>query len=94
MKQLLISLVRDDQGQDLIEYGLLVGVITVGAIAAITAIGPKVLRATSRTWTATAAAGARARIAPSRSATAISSMRTGGTGQRVAVRSSGPTGRL
>ena len=42
MKQLLISLVRDDEGQDLIEYGLLVGVITVAAIAAITAIGPKV----------------------------------------------------
>jgi len=42
MKQLLISLVRDDQGQDLIEYGLLVGVITVGAITAILAIGPKV----------------------------------------------------
>ncbi len=42
MKKLLISLVRDDQGQDLIEYGLLVGIITVGAITAISAIGPKV----------------------------------------------------
>ena len=29
-------------GQDLIEYGLLVGVITVGAITAIGLIGPKV----------------------------------------------------
>ena len=34
--------VREDAGQDLIEYGLLVGIITVGSIAAITAIGPKV----------------------------------------------------
>ena len=37
-----MRLVRDEQGQDLIEYGLLIGIITVGAIAAIIAIGPKV----------------------------------------------------
>ena len=37
-----MQLVRDEQGQDLIEYGLLVGIITVGAIAAIVAVGPKV----------------------------------------------------
>jgi pilus assembly protein Flp/PilA len=42
MKNLFNQLVRDEQGQDLIEYGLLVGIITVGAIAAIVAIGPKV----------------------------------------------------
>jgi pilus assembly protein Flp/PilA len=42
MKNLLGRLVREDEGQDLIEYGLLVGVITVGAITAIVAIGPKV----------------------------------------------------
>lgn len=42
MKNLLIRLVREDEGQDLIEYGLLVGVITIGAITAITAIGPRV----------------------------------------------------
>ena len=33
MKQLVSRLIRSDEGQDLIEYGLLVG---------ITAIGPKV----------------------------------------------------
>jgi Flp pilus assembly pilin Flp len=33
---------REDSGQDLIEYGLLVGIITAGAITAINAIGPKV----------------------------------------------------
>ena len=42
MTAVLTRLVRDDSGQDLIEYGLLVGIITVGAIAAIIAIGPKV----------------------------------------------------
>ena len=42
MKKLLMQLVRDEQGQDLIEYGLLIGVITVGAITAILSIGPKV----------------------------------------------------
>jgi Flp pilus assembly pilin Flp len=42
MRGLFARLVRSDEGQDLIEYGLLVGIITVGAIVAITAIGPKV----------------------------------------------------
>ena len=34
---------RDDSGQDLIEYGLLIGVITVASLLAITAIGGKVV---------------------------------------------------
>ena len=42
MKALLARLVRDESGQDLIEYGLLVGIITAGAIGAINLIGPKV----------------------------------------------------
>jgi pilus assembly protein Flp/PilA len=42
MKSLIVRFVREDAGQDLIEYGLLVGIITVGAITAIIAIGPKV----------------------------------------------------
>ena len=42
MKALCTRLMSDDSGQDLIEYGLLVGIITTGAISAITAIGPKV----------------------------------------------------
>lgn len=36
------SFVADTEGQDLIEYGLLVGLITVAAITAINLIGPKV----------------------------------------------------
>ena len=34
--------VREDAGQDLIEYGLLVGLITVGTVTVITPIGTKV----------------------------------------------------
>jgi pilus assembly protein Flp/PilA len=44
MKNIVLSFVRDDQGQDLIEYGLLIGLITVGVIAFIGTIG---------TWVAT-----------------------------------------
>jgi len=42
VKKLFMQLVSDEQGQDLIEYGLLIGIITVGAITAILLIGPKV----------------------------------------------------
>ena len=42
MKALFTKFVREESGQDLIEYGLLIGIITVGAIASIIAIGPKV----------------------------------------------------
>ena len=44
MSNFIARFVRDEQGQDLIEYGLLVGIITVGAITAIQAIGPKVAK--------------------------------------------------
>jgi Flp pilus assembly pilin Flp len=42
MQALIRRLVRSNDGQDLIEYGLLVGIITVTAIASIILIGPKV----------------------------------------------------
>jgi Flp pilus assembly pilin Flp len=42
MQGMIRRLVRSDDGQDLIEYGLLVGIITITAIAAIISIGPKV----------------------------------------------------
>jgi len=41
-KSMWVRLVKDEAGQDLIEYGLLIGIITVGAMTAIAAIGPKV----------------------------------------------------
>ena len=43
MKALLTRFVREEAGQDLIEYGLLLGIITVGALTAINEIGPKVI---------------------------------------------------
>jgi pilus assembly protein Flp/PilA len=42
MEALCKRFVSEDSGQDLIEYGLLIGIITTGAITAISAIGPKV----------------------------------------------------
>jgi Flp pilus assembly pilin Flp len=42
MKGILRQFVRDEAGQDLIEYGLLIGIITAGAVISIQAIGPKV----------------------------------------------------
>ena len=44
MKSVFVRFVREDAGQDLIEYGLLVGIITVGAVASIKLIGPKVAK--------------------------------------------------
>jgi pilus assembly protein Flp/PilA len=42
MKALFCRFVRDDEGQDLVEYGLLVGLITAAVVTAITSIGSKV----------------------------------------------------
>lgn len=39
MKNLLVRFVRDDQGQDLIEYALLAGFISLVAVTAITNVG-------------------------------------------------------
>jgi Flp pilus assembly pilin Flp len=42
MRKVLARFIREDEGQDLIEYGLLAGIITAAAVTAIVAIGPKV----------------------------------------------------
>ncbi len=39
MKALLTRFVRDDEGQDLIEYALLAGFISLVAVAAIISVG-------------------------------------------------------
>lgn len=39
MKQLFNRFVREEAGQDLIEYALLAGFISLAAVAAITAVG-------------------------------------------------------
>ena len=37
-----MQLLLNDEGQDLIEYGLLIGIVTLASVLAITAIGGKV----------------------------------------------------
>ncbi len=39
MKNLIVRFVREDQGQDLIEYALLAGLIALAATVGITAVG-------------------------------------------------------
>lgn len=39
MKQLIVRFVHDDQGQDLIEYVLLGGFVSLAAVAGATALG-------------------------------------------------------
>ena len=39
MRDLFLRLVREDEGQDLIEYALLVGFISLMAVVAITNVG-------------------------------------------------------
>jgi pilus assembly protein Flp/PilA len=41
-QHLLKSAVKDERGQDMIEYAIMLGIIAVGAIASITAIAGKV----------------------------------------------------
>jgi len=48
MKNLIKRFIRDEEGQDLIEYALLLGLIAIICIAAITAAGEDV----SAIWTA------------------------------------------
>jgi pilus assembly protein Flp/PilA len=43
MKNLLSKLVKDEQGGEVLEYALIVGLIVVAAIAAVTSVGTKVL---------------------------------------------------
>jgi len=42
MTTLLIRLLREESGQDLIEYSLLIGIITLASVLAMTSIGGKI----------------------------------------------------
>jgi len=42
MKNFMVSFVRNEQGQDLIEYALLAGLITIFCVAAVKGAGSKV----------------------------------------------------
>jgi Flp pilus assembly pilin Flp len=43
MRNVVAKLVKDEQGGEVLEYALIVGLIVVAAIAAITSVGTKVL---------------------------------------------------
>jgi Flp pilus assembly pilin Flp len=43
MKNLLNKVIRDEQGGEVLEYALIAGLIIVGAIAMVTAVGGKVV---------------------------------------------------
>ena len=43
MKKIFRQLIRDEQGGEVLEYALIAGLIIVGAIALITAVGGKVV---------------------------------------------------
>ena len=42
MNRVLRELVRDESGTEVLEWGLVCGLIVIGSIAVITAVGPKV----------------------------------------------------
>ncbi|WMI72322.1 Flp family type IVb pilin [Aminobacterium sp. MB27-C1] len=42
MIEKLRNLVWDEEGQGMVEYGLIIALISIAAIVAITAIGPKI----------------------------------------------------
>jgi len=42
IKQLVDRIVREESGQDMVEYALVLGVIAVAGLTALIALGPKV----------------------------------------------------
>jgi Flp pilus assembly pilin Flp len=42
LTDLIARIVREDEGQDMVEYALVLGVIAIAGITAIIALGPKV----------------------------------------------------
>ena len=48
MKNFMVSLMRDEQGQDLIEYALLADLISVFCVAAVRAAGSKISSLSAR----------------------------------------------
>jgi pilus assembly protein Flp/PilA len=43
MKELLACFIRDESGQDLIEYALVAGLIGIGAVVAMTGLSGKIV---------------------------------------------------
>lgn len=42
MKKNIINILKDEEGQGMVEYGLILGLIAVAAVAAIVLLGPKI----------------------------------------------------
>jgi pilus assembly protein Flp/PilA len=58
MKSLFNRFVHEEQGQDLIEYALLAGLISLASVAAITALGGNIQTKLAGVGAAVTAAGA------------------------------------
>ena len=43
MKNLIVRFVREEEGQDLIEYALLGGFVSIGSTVALLALGPTLI---------------------------------------------------
>jgi pilus assembly protein Flp/PilA len=57
MKNLIVRFVREDAGQDLIEYALLAGLISLASVVAITALGTAIQGKFTSVGTAVSGAG-------------------------------------
>jgi pilus assembly protein Flp/PilA len=57
MKNLFNRFVREEQGQDLIEYALLAGLISLASVAAITTLGTNIQTKFTQVGASVAAAG-------------------------------------
>lgn len=42
MKKEIMRILKDEEGQGMVEYGLILGLIAIAAIAAIALLGPKI----------------------------------------------------
>ncbi len=38
----MLNIIRDENGQGMVEYGLILGLIALAAVAAVTLLGPKI----------------------------------------------------
>ena len=52
MKEKLVKLIREEEGQGMIEYALIIGLISVVAIASLLLLGPQITRLFDKAKTA------------------------------------------